>query len=299
MISSIFFMPGQLRWTTGRSPAIQAVVRSPSTRLRAPSDVPLRLVESTAAVSRFFGPEAERSSSSSRAPPGTATARADTWYSPDSSVLNRRCSPTSADAGDKPPASVPRCREYTVAAASVRAASAGSTSMRVTCTSGTDTSENPAPERPGRACCAARTVIFIQEASPTGALTVCGRPFVFKGLSAEPRSVSIRTCVGAARMASPGRGVSWREAGMSVGWEKSTRSHCPTGSPGLPSAHAVSGLPSKAFTGSYCGRWNSQLPLLEAVTDAAPRSTAVVWCSVPSDGRICLGFSPGFCRLPE
>ena len=44
------------------------------------------------------------------------------------------------------------------------------------------------------------------------------------------------------------------------------RIHWPTGVPALPSAQAVSGLPSKALTGSYCGRWKSQLPLEEAVT---------------------------------
>lgn len=63
---------------------------------------------------------------------------------------------------------------------------------------------------------------------------------------------------------------------MPVGEEKPIRSHWPAAFPALPSAHAVWGLPSKAFTGSYCGRWNSQLPLLEAVTEAAPRRTAVV-----------------------
>ncbi len=58
---------------------------------------------------------------------------------------------------------------------------------------------------------------------------------------------------------------------------KPMRSHCPSGVSGAPSVHAVSGLPSKAFTGSNCGRWKSQLPYDDAVTERAPRSSATVW----------------------
>ncbi len=212
--------------------------------------------------------------------------------------MNRRCSPTSAEAGESPPGSLPRCSAYVSLAASVPCASAGSLSSRVTWTPGMVTSEKPAPDSPGLGSCESRMVIFSHFACPTGALTVCGSPFGWSGLSAVPRSVCTRTSVGAARVPSPGSGVSWIEAGIAVGVSKATRSHWPTGWPGVPSAHAVSGLPSKAFTGSYCGSWKSQLPLLEAVTEAAPRSTAVVWWRTPPTGRICLGGRPASWRLP-
>ena len=94
----------------------------------------------------------------------------------------------------------------------------------------------------------------------------------------EPFSVSTRTLVAADRTLSCGNGVTLNDEGMSyAGSENPIRSHSPSGEPATPSAQAVSGLPSKALTGSNCGRWNSQLPLLEAVTARAPRSTAVVW----------------------
>jgi hypothetical protein len=73
-------------------------------------------------------------------------------------------------------------------------------------------------------------------------------------LVSEPRSVSTRTRVGAERTLSCGSGVTRIESGISVSSVKPIRSHCPSAEPAAPSAHAVFGLPSKAFTGSYCGR---------------------------------------------
>lgn len=70
----------------------------------------------------------------------------------------------------------------------------------------------------------------------------------------EPFSVSTRTRVAADRTPSWGSGVTLNEDGMSTESVKPIRSHCPSAEPAAPSAHAVSALPSKAFTGSYCGR---------------------------------------------
>ena len=64
--------------------------------------------------------------------------------------------------------------------------------------------------------------------------------------------------------------------GSLVGWPKLIWIHWPTGVAGSLSAHAVAGLPSKALTGSYCGDSPSQVPAEEAVTLAAPESTATV-----------------------
>lgn len=176
-----------------------------------------------------------------------------------------------------------------------RGASEGSSSIRVTCTPGIAMSVKPAPVSPGRPCWDSRIVTFSQDACPVGAATVCVDPSGFSGLSLKPRSVSTRTTVGAARTFALGSGVTWSEPGSSVGVVKSIRTHSSSGEPGDPSAQPVSGLPSKALTGSYCGRWNSQLPTDEALTFLAPRSTAVVWCSAPDVGRICRGLRSGSC----
>ncbi len=293
-ISSTARFPGQRRCRVGLSPAIQAVVRSPSTRLRGLSERPEpKLVESAVAVMRSFCRGATRSSSWSSSGPGTARALADTSYDALAPVRNWRCSPTSAETGERPPGSLPRCREYVADGAVDFSSSVGSCSSRVTCTSGIDTSERPAPDSPARGVCDPVIVIFSHFATPAGALTCCFAPLVSSWLSMLPRSVWTRTEVGAARMPSPGSGVSPISDGTDVGRVKPIRSHWPTGSPALPSAQPVSGFPSKACTGSYCGRWNSQLPLLEAVTEAAPRSTPVVWWSMPSEGRIWRGGRPG------
>lgn len=71
---------------------------------------------------------------------------------------------------------------------------------------------------------------------------------------AEPFSVSTRTRVAADRTPSCGSGVTLKDFGMFTEPSKRIRSHCPFAEPGAPSAHPVSGLPSKAFTGSYWGR---------------------------------------------
>ncbi|UXX93267.1 hypothetical protein N7U49_15715 [Streptomyces sp. AD2-2] len=108
-----------------------------------------------------------------------------------------------------------------------------------------------------------------------------------------PFAVCTRTFVAAARTLSCGSGVTLNERGMSYDPPANPmRSHCPFGEPGAPSAHAVSGLPSKAFTGSNWGSENSQLPLDDAVTERAPRSCATVWWAMPFVGRICFGFFP-------
>jgi hypothetical protein len=87
--------------------------------------------------------------------------------------------------------------------------------------------------------------------------------------------------------------VTLNDDGMSYASSaKAIRSHWPFADPGTPSAHAVAGLPSKAFTGSNCGRWKSQLPYEDAVTERAPRSSATVWWAMPSVGRIWCGFLP-------
>ena len=57
---------------------------------------------------------------------------------------------------------------------------------------------------------------------------------------------------------------------------KLTCIHCPTAPSGLASVHAVDGSPSKASAGLPCGTSHSQDPADEAVTLAAPVSTATV-----------------------
>src|SRR5262249_54708685 len=52
--------------------------------------------------------------------------------------------------------------------------------------------------------------------------------------------------------------------------------HWPTGVVGFASVHTVFGLPSKALTGSNCGDSLSHDPVDDAVTEAAPDSTATV-----------------------
>ncbi len=291
-ISPTEVFPGQDSRSTGRSPATHAVVRSPSVRLRGLRFVPSRAVESapTTILSRLPVSSNSRSSSSL---PGTGRAVARTVWSPGPTAVNSRCRPTSAGATDRPPGSLPRLSEYAAGPVVPLGASVGRRSIRVTCTPGTETSENPAPVSPGRPCWDARIVTFSQVASPSGAATRWVPPSGRSGLTRLPRSVSTRTTVGAARTSPLGSGVRSRDPGIAVGPVKAIRSHSPRGEPGDPSAQAVSGLPSKALTGSYWGRWKSQLPTEEAVTDSAPRRTAVVWWRSPETGRIWRGSAPG------
>src|SRR5271165_2306873 len=78
-----------------------------------------------------------------------------------------------------------------------------------------------------------------------------------------------------------GRGMSSRSLMVAApdksrGLEKLIWIHCPTALTGLASVQAVAGLPSKAPAGSACGTSHSQDPAEEAVTLAAPVSTATV-----------------------
>ncbi len=65
--------------------------------------------------------------------------------------------------------------------------------------------------------------------------------------------------------------------------------HCPPALPGLASVQAVDGSPSKALTGSACGTSQSQDPAEDAVTLAAPVSTATVWCPAVPVGQQLAG----------
>ena len=76
------------------------------------------------------------------------------------------------------------------------------------------------------------------------------------------------------------------------GLEKLTWIHCPTALAALASVQAVAGLPSKALAGSPCGTSNSQEPAEEAVTLAAPVSTATVWWPAVPAGSSWRGGSP-------
>jgi hypothetical protein len=169
-ISPTACLSGQRRWMVGLSPAIQAVDRLPSVRLRGESPVPSRAVESAVAVIRFRCSGATLYSSSSSSSLGTGIALAFTSYVPADSEVQRRCSPASVPVGEKPPGSVARCSETTSAAASVRSASVGSRSMRVTWTSGMVISEKPAPDRSERRAAESTMVTFSQLVAPSGAL---------------------------------------------------------------------------------------------------------------------------------
>jgi hypothetical protein len=76
------------------------------------------------------------------------------------------------------------------------------------------------------------------------------------------------------------------------GPEKLIWIHCPTALTALASVQAVAGLPSKALAGSPCGTSNSQDPADEAVTLAAPVSTATVWWPAAPAGSSWRGGSP-------
>jgi hypothetical protein len=83
------------------------------------------------------------------------------------------------------------------------------------------------------------------------------------------------------RRVATGRGMSSSRRTVSgpdrcSGWSKSIWIHCPSARPGLASVQAVDGSPSNALTGSPCGTSHSQDPAEEAVTLAAPVSTATV-----------------------
>ncbi len=259
-ISPTGCLSGQRRWMVGRSPAIHAVVRSPSVRLRADSPAPRAAVESAVAVMRPAWSGAISYSSRSSSSPVTGTALAFTSYVPAVAVEKRRCRPASVPVGENPAGSAVRCRETTSAEASLSPASVGSRSRRVTWTSGRSISEKPAPASPVRRATESVIVSFIQLDVPFGALTRCVEPSGRRKLVAAPLSVSTRTRVGADRTLSCGNGVTLKDDGRSREPVKSIRSHWPFGEPATPSVHAVAGLPSKAFTGSNCGRWKSQLP---------------------------------------
>ncbi len=109
-ISPTSFFSGHDRCRTGRSPAIHAVVRSPSVRLRALRPVPSRAVESALTSIRSRSPVSSNSSLS-KASPGTGTALAESRYAPGSRGVNCRCRPTSAATDDSPPGSLPRRSE--------------------------------------------------------------------------------------------------------------------------------------------------------------------------------------------
>ena len=258
------FFPGQRRWSTGESPAIHAVVRSPSMRLRGAERGAGRLVESAVTTirvplsgrdARTAGGRALRPGRRGPGPHGVRAAAAGAELA---------VQPDLADAGERPPGSAaPVQRDHL--GRGVGSVGVGRERQQPgDLHAGDGRSRRTRPPTARRFGAATRViVIFSHFAGPDGRLDrLCGAVRLERAVRRRRcRSPRVRTVGRGPHAVAGQRGQLEGVRHAAVVCAKSIRSHCPAGVPGAPSAHAVSGLPSKAFTGSYCGRWNSQLPL--------------------------------------
>ena len=96
-------------------------------------------------------------------------------------------------------------------------------------------------------------------------------------LVTTPASVRTVSRTGTGRAAWSSSSVTPIEPGSTMRWSKVIWTHCPTAVVGLASDQTVLGLLSNTLTGSICGVSASQEPADDAVTVAAPVSTATVW----------------------
>src|SRR3984957_3590348 len=134
----------------------------------------------------------------------------------------------------------------------------------------------PAPGPPGAPPRAAAMVPRSQLLVPGGIRSGWAAAVTRVLVTARPAAVATTRRVATGRgMSSSNWIVAWPDKRRGV--EKLIWIHCPAALTGLASVQAVAWLPSKAFAGSPCGTSQSQEPAEEAVTLAAPGSTATVW----------------------
>ena len=130
-----------------------------------------------------------------------------------------------------------------------------------------------------------------QPVVPGGIPSGWAAPVAWVAVAARPAAVVTTRRVATGRgMSSSSRIVAGPD--RSRGRGKLIWTHCPAALTGLASVQAVAGLPSKAAAGSARGTSQSHDPAEDAVTLAAPVSTATVWWPEAPAGSSWRGGSP-------